>query len=86
MVNSKGRKGNTARWEGVQRPTGLWRGPGPARGPAKKFSDGQVVFGKPPDPWKRSVGGVGGDDAADCLRYLVATKAREIMVRKLRGL
>ena len=30
--------------------------------------------------------GVGGDDAADCLRYLVATKAREIIVRKLRGL
>ncbi len=29
--------------------------------------------------------GVGGDDAADCLRYLVATKAREIRVRKLRG-
>ena len=30
--------------------------------------------------------GVGGDDAADCLRYLVATKAREIIVRKLTGL
>jgi hypothetical protein len=30
--------------------------------------------------------GVGGDDAADCLRYLVATKAREVRVRKLRGL
>jgi len=29
--------------------------------------------------------GVGGDDAADCLRYLVATKGREIRVRKLRG-
>jgi len=28
---------------------------------------------------------VGGDDAADALRYLVATKAREIRVRKLRG-
>ena len=26
------------------------------------------------------------DDAADCLRYLVATKTREIRVRKLRGL
>ncbi len=36
----------------------------------------------------RSIGpgvGVGGDDAADALRYLVATKAREIRVRKLRG-
>jgi phage terminase large subunit len=30
--------------------------------------------------------GVGGDDAADALRYLVATKARTISVRKLRGL
>jgi hypothetical protein len=30
--------------------------------------------------------GIGGDDAADCLRYLVATKAREVRVRKLRGL
>jgi len=30
--------------------------------------------------------GVGGDDAADCLRYLMARKAREIVVRMLRGL
>jgi hypothetical protein len=30
--------------------------------------------------------GVGGDDAADCLRYLVATKARVVLQRKLRGL
>jgi hypothetical protein len=30
--------------------------------------------------------GVGGDDAADALRYLVATKPREIKVMKLRGL
>jgi hypothetical protein len=29
--------------------------------------------------------GVGGDDAADALRYLVATKPRSISVRKLRG-
>jgi len=29
--------------------------------------------------------GVGGDDAADALRYLVATKTREIRARKLRG-
>ena len=29
--------------------------------------------------------GVGGDDAADALRYLVATKAREVKARKLRG-
>jgi hypothetical protein len=30
--------------------------------------------------------GVGGDDAADCLRYLVATKTRTVAQRKLRGL
>jgi phage terminase large subunit len=30
--------------------------------------------------------GAGGDDAADALRYLVATKARTVEVRKLRGL
>jgi len=30
--------------------------------------------------------GVGGDDAADALRYLVATKARAVTQRKLRGL
>jgi len=30
--------------------------------------------------------GVGGDDCADALRYLVATKPRTIIVRKLRGL
>jgi phage terminase large subunit len=30
--------------------------------------------------------GAGGDDAADCLRYLVATKSRTLTVRKLRGL
>ena len=29
--------------------------------------------------------GVGGDDAADCLRYLVATKPRTLVVRKLTG-
>jgi hypothetical protein len=30
--------------------------------------------------------GNGGDDAADCLRYLVATKERKVTQRKLRGL
>lgn len=29
--------------------------------------------------------GAGGDDAADCLRYLVATKNRTITQRRLRG-
>src|SRR6266496_1908867 len=31
-------------------------------------------------------GGVGGDDAADCFRYLVTTESRTIAQRKLRGL
>ena len=30
--------------------------------------------------------GIGGDDAADVLRYMVATKSRAVMQRKLRGL
>jgi len=30
--------------------------------------------------------GVGGDDAADCLRYLVATKSRTVTQKKLRGM
>ena len=30
--------------------------------------------------------GNGGDDAADCLRYLVASKARRVIERRLRGL
>jgi hypothetical protein len=30
--------------------------------------------------------GVGGDDTADCLRYLDATKSRVVVQRKLRGL
>ena len=30
--------------------------------------------------------GVGGDDAADALRYMVATRPRQIVVRKLTGL
>jgi hypothetical protein len=30
--------------------------------------------------------GLGGDDAADCLRYLVATNSRTVAQRKLRGL
>jgi hypothetical protein len=30
--------------------------------------------------------GVGGDDTADCLRYLVARKSRVVMQRKLPGL
>jgi hypothetical protein len=30
--------------------------------------------------------GIGGDDAADALRYLFATRARAVAQRKLRGL
>ncbi len=29
--------------------------------------------------------GIGGDDAADALRYLVATKGRAVTERKVRG-
>ena len=29
--------------------------------------------------------GIGGDDCADALRYLVATKSRTVTQRKLRG-
>jgi len=29
--------------------------------------------------------GVGGDDAADALRYLVSTRARSVSEKKLRG-
>jgi hypothetical protein len=29
--------------------------------------------------------GIGGDDATDALRYLVATKSRTVKQRKLRG-
>ena len=29
--------------------------------------------------------GLGGDDTADALRYMVATKSREVRVVKLRG-
>jgi len=31
-------------------------------------------------------GGIGGDNAADAYRYLVATKGRELRLRKLSGL
>jgi hypothetical protein len=30
--------------------------------------------------------GIGGNDAADALRYVIATKARAVTQRKLRGL
>jgi len=43
---------------------------------------------RPDDVLKVDAGGdgVGGDDAADALRYLVATRSRTITQRKLRGL
>src|SRR5262252_7068246 len=64
---------------------------------AVNFVFGSSGVGRPPpiqhDPNRSRVGGmdadedgVGGDDAADCLRYLVATKSRAVMQRKLRGL
>jgi hypothetical protein len=38
------------------------------------------------DIWARMPNGLGGDDAAECLRFLVATKARTVEQVKLRGL
>jgi phage terminase large subunit len=42
---------------------------------------------KPEDVLKVDVDddGIGGDDAGDCLRYLVATKTRKVVARKLSG-
>jgi serine/threonine protein phosphatase PrpC len=37
-------------------------------------------------PFSAVADGVGGDDAADALRYMVATQSRAVMQRKLRGL
>ena len=44
-------------------------------------------FARPEDVLKVDADedGVGGDDAADCLRYLLATKARSFVVRRLTG-
>ncbi len=43
---------------------------------------------RPEDVLKVDAGeeGGGGDDAANCLRYLVATKSLTVTLRKLRGL
>ncbi len=43
---------------------------------------------RPEDVLKVDAGedGISGDDAADALRYLVATKARTVMQRKVKGL
>jgi hypothetical protein len=48
----------------------------------------QADTNRPEDVLKVDAGenGVGGDDSADALRYLVATKARSISQKKLRGL
>jgi hypothetical protein len=44
--------------------------------------------GRPEDVLKTDVdeGGLGGDDAADALRYLIATKSNKIYERRLTGL
>jgi hypothetical protein len=44
--------------------------------------------GRPEDVLKSDAdeGGIGGDDSADALRYLVATKSNRVYVRKLVGL
>jgi hypothetical protein len=48
-----------------------------------------LVATQPPTPYiafRRGIEAVGGDGAADALRYWVATKSRTIAQRKLRGL
>ena len=62
----------------VSRGLALWCGPGPAE--VTNRARGKVESGK----LKRE--NLGGDDAADACRYLVATKGRELRLRKLRGL
>jgi hypothetical protein len=52
----------------------------------KSVLGAQPAWNRPEDMLKVDADedGLGGDDAADCLRYLVATKARTITQRKLR--
>ena len=56
---------------GVERVYPFARGTGPAGGPEKL---------------EARLNDMGGDDSADALRYLVATKSRTVTQRKLRGL
>jgi hypothetical protein len=55
----------------------LWLAAGPA--PAVMYTTPFALEGTDEE-------GVGGDDCADCLRYVVATNLRTISERKLRGL
>ncbi len=41
---------------------------------------------RPGDVLKADGEGIGGDDTADALRYLIPTKERKVTQRKLRGL
>ncbi len=71
-------------WDREPRGLALWRGPGAA---VRRCGRWQHDPNRPEDVLKVDADedGVGGDDAADCLRYLVAAKARSVIARKLRG-
>jgi hypothetical protein len=56
-------------WIGGLRKTTWWVGPDPNRPEDLLQVDADED-------------GVGGDDAADCLGYLVATQSREVVMRK----
>lgn len=72
----------TEKWWGVQRVKTLWRGSGGAEPPGY-FPHARLT--KRPSCEVRS-GGEKDAGAAGALRYLVATKARTVAQRKLRGL
>jgi len=64
----------------IYNPLAHWVWGGGWLGPAPAYAARQCVEGGTADE-----DGVGGDDAADALRYLVATRARTVSQRKLRG-
>lgn len=70
----------------IRRRRGLRRGEPGAR-LAETLPSLQHDPNRPEDVLKEDAGeeGVGGDDAADALRYLVATKVRTVAQRKLWG-
>jgi len=86
---------STALWRGVQRACPLprgWAGGRPQHNLVSRLIETLPALqhdpNRPEDVLKVDADeeGVGGDDAADALRYLVATKSRAVTQRKLRGL
>ena len=76
-------------WEqGIQNRVAGADAPGPGcAGLVECLPSLQHYPNRPEDVLKVDVddNGAGGDDTADCLRYLVATKSRVVTQRKLRG-